>query len=82
MFSLLTSRSSRTPEAVSAEPVEPVPSGDLDRLLAVLAEVDLDCPWSPHPDAVELALLDAVFAIRTTYGSPTTGVRGWVAAYA
>ena len=89
MFSLLSPRPSRTAEPVLTEPVMPVdpaepggPSNDLDTLLASLTEIDLDCPWSPHPDAVELALLDAVFAIRTTYGSPTTGVRGWVAAYA
>lgn len=28
-----------------------------------------------HPDAIEAALLDAVFSARALYGSPTTGVR-------
>lgn len=33
------------------------------------------------PGEIEAALLDAVLSIRSRYGSPTTGVRGAVAAY-
>ncbi|QWC84626.1 hypothetical protein KLP28_13780 [Nocardioidaceae bacterium] len=73
MFSVLSALS----------PTRPAARGDdLDRVLRALEGVDLGVPWSPHPHAVELALLDAVFTIRTTYGSPTTGVRGWVSACA
>ena len=58
------------------------PVGDVEVIAAWLGELDLAVPWTPRYDAVELALLDAVFSIRTTYGTPTTGVRAWVTAYA